>query len=110
MVPNTIGQHPWSKRILLTGQPLRQFQPAALLRVDLRSVWNVEYREKAARDDRAEFLRLAANTNFRVADGLGLTDTQRGVASGCGIGQRLQFCLKTFQFLAGIKLFGLPPE
>src|SRR5262245_22821710 len=80
MMPDAIGDHTRRERVLLAGQPLGEFEPAALVRVDLRRVWHIEQRQEAARREWAEFLRLAADADLRIADGLRVADAERGVA------------------------------
>ena len=69
MLPDAVDHDPRRERVLVAGQPVGQFQPAALLGVDLRlRPGTSSTRQEAARDDRAQLLGLAADADLGVAD------------------------------------------
>ena len=75
-MPDAIHNHAGEERVVLAGEPLGEFKPSALLRVDLWCVGNLDQAEEASRDNRAKLFRLAANADFSVGDRLRVAHSQ----------------------------------
>ena len=99
VLPDAIDHHARRQWVPRVAEPLRQFESAALLRIDLRRIGDAHRREKPARNSRSEFLRLAANADLRVADHLALAHSQRDRPSFRRIGQREQIILASLHLL-----------
>ena len=100
VLPNPIDHHARRQRVLFAGQPLSQFQSAALIRIHGRRIRDRDRAEEPPCHDRAKLLGFATHTNFGVADGLGIARSEGDRPLHGRIAEREHVRLQLRDFLA----------
>ena len=81
MQPHAVHDHTSGERVLRVGEPLCQFQPAALLHIGQSAA--ATGAQKTAWDGGTQFLRLAVDVQFAIFDLFGLAHPHGQRHFGC---------------------------